>query len=354
MRMADLYFCGTDMYQCLRINQTGTKTSLKSVFKIPTVIQDKSDLEFNHFYVVYLKHGSQNKYSWYMNGFGLSETQIFASALLIKEVAVCKNSIIGLSDDGSLYRIKLEADNNRELLCLKTSKVKTDENETEAMPFKKVAANENQIFALQSTSDMSSIYLVEDELLLVAQFPDKYIVEFSVGLGHFVALSDTGALWNWGHCGRSELASNTEMNVMSVINNPSRVEFFDDLPCIVLKVACGGWHTLALTSDGDIYSWGWNESGQLGHNTVVVSKSDPHPVDLGSAEDPVVDISAGSRHSLALLKSGRLFSWGRNKEGQCGFGSKDSSGEPVEIGKCWDGIATKIKCGKWSSFIFIK
>ncbi|ODN05504.1 putative E3 ubiquitin-protein ligase HERC3 [Orchesella cincta] len=348
--MAELYFCGTDMYHCLRINQK--ETNVKSVFKVPTSIQHVSEVEFNHFYAVYLKQSSQNQYSWFMNGLGLSETQIFASALLIKDVAACKNSIVGLSEDGSLYRIKLEADDNGELLFLKTSEIKTGEASSD--PFKKVVANENQIFVLQSTPEMSSIYMVEDNLVLVAQFPDKYIVEFSVGLGHFVALSDTGALWNWGHCGRSELASSTEMNVMTVIDKPRRVEFFDDLPCIVVKVSCGGWHTLALTSEGDIYSWGWNESGQLGHNTAVTSRSDPHPVDLGSAEDPVVDIAAGSRHSLALLKSGRLFSWGRNKEGQCGFGSKDSSGEPVEISKSWNGTAAKIKCGKWSTFISVK
>jgi len=98
-------------------------------------------------------------------------------------------------------------------------------------------------------------------------------------------------------------------------------------------VACGGWHSLALTSDGDVYSWGWNESGQLGHSAEKLSSVTPHPfpIDLGSADDPVQAISAGSRHSVAVMKSGRVFSWGLNKFGQLGVGDLENRMEPTEV-----------------------
>ena len=36
-----------------------------------------------------------------------------------------------------------------------------------------------------------------------------------------------------------------------------------------MQLASGGWHNLALTESGDVYSWGWNESGQLGLGTEI-------------------------------------------------------------------------------------
>jgi len=145
---------------------------------------------------------------------------------------------------------------------------------------------------------------------------------------------------------------------MTVCNIPQRVVFFDDLPCIVTKIVCGGWHTLVLTSDGDIYSWGWNESGQLGHDSPVSSRSEPYPIDLGSAEDPIIDVAAGSRHSVALLKSGLVYSWGRNLEGQGGNGHLNSSVKAEPMLQTWNVngvcVASKIKCDKWSSFVFTK
>lgn len=353
--MAKLYFCGTDTYNCLPINRTecNANTDNKIYFK-PCPLDNVSKLEFTHFYSVYQKTNSRTCYSWFINGLGLPETQIFGSALCITNVAVCKNSIVGLSQDGNLYKISLEADDeNGELLSFRTSAVRMDEDLLKT-PFTRIAANESNVYTLQCTAQGSKIYRIEDRIESVAEFPGKHIVEFSVGLGHFVALSDTGALWNWGNAGRSEVAGDAnEVRAMAVCDTPQRVEFFDDLPCIILKVVCGGWHTLALTSDGDIYSWGWNESGQLGHGTAIGSKSDPYPIELGSAQDPVIDIAAGSRHSVALLKSGQVYSWGRNKEGQVGLeANKELSAAPQQIEKSWDGTAIKIKCTKWASIIF--
>lgn len=349
--MSKFYFCGTDIYDCLPVSHKNKNEASRKVYVKPEYIPNISNLEFTHFYSVYQKQDSRTRYSWFVNGLGLPETQVFASALCITTVAACKNSIVGLSEDGNLYKISLEADDNRELLSLKTSSVITDE-ETSKVPFKRIVANENNIYGLQSTSEGSQIFKVESRLENIGSFPGTYIEEISVGYGHFVALSDTGAVWNWGNAGRSEVATSSEINVMKICEKPKRVDFFDDLPCIVVKIVCGGWHTLALTSDGDIYSWGWNESGQLGHSSSVTCKSDPYPVDLGSAQDPVTHIAAGSRHSVALLKSGKTYSWGRNEEGQCGSEIKESTGTPTEIAKAWSGTASNLKCAKWATFIY--
>jgi len=151
-------------------------------------------------------------------------------------------------------------------------------------------------------------------------------------------------------------------------NEPRRIEFFDDLPCVVKDVACGGWHTVVLTdspqchtsddvvltSDGDIYSFGWNESGQLGHpkeNKTSISGV-PYPCDLGSAIDPVRHIACGARHSIAVLKSGKMYVWGFNKFGQLGLGDLKNRQEPSEMtGLPSSSKICQIDCGRWHTFV---
>src|SRR5262245_27911919 len=91
-----------------------------------------------------------------------------------------------------------------------------------------------------------------------------------------------------------------------------------------LAVAAGSQHSLALTVDGSTWAWGGNSSGQLGDDTTT---DQVWPVQVlriaGMAGDePIYDIlhsviavSAGDRHSLALLADGTVVAWGSNTHG---------------------------------------
>ena len=137
---------------------------------------------------------------------------------------------------------------------------------------------------------------------------------------------------------------------------PRRVEFFDDLPCTVVDVVAGGWHSLALTSDGDIYSWGWNQVSQCGHSSDQLSTviREPYPVDLGSGENPVSKIGAGARHSVAILKNGEVYSWGWNKYGQLGHGDNADKSTPTRVNFPDSDSHNKpcaVICGRWGTLV---
>ncbi|KAI6234495.1 hypothetical protein M3Y99_00801500 [Aphelenchoides fujianensis] len=59
----------------------------------------------------------------------------------------------------------------------------------------------------------------------------------------------------------------------------------------VVDVACGGWHSLALTDEEDVYSWGWNDDGQCGLPAEEMRIVEiPHPIDLqGAAPDGTIE-----------------------------------------------------------------
>ncbi|WZN61323.1 regulator of chromosome condensation [Chloropicon roscoffensis] len=104
------------------------------------------------------------------------------------------------------------------------------------------------------------------------------------------------------------------------------------------KLVCGGMHTLAVSSDGGLWSWGVNDEGALGrlaksNNDFVdaqaaglasaqgaIPENVPGRVDLPSGSR-VAQVTTGDSHCMALLSSGEVYGWGayRNSSGVLGF-----------------------------------
>jgi alpha-tubulin suppressor-like RCC1 family protein len=74
----------------------------------------------------------------------------------------------------------------------------------------------------------------------------------------------------------------------------------------VRSVAVGTFHSLALSLDGLVYSWGYNDSGQLGHG----DKRDRTSPALLEGLEAVCGIASASCHSYAVIQSGGVFKWG--------------------------------------------
>ena len=96
----------------------------------------------------------------------------------------------------------------------------------------------------------------------------------------------------------------------------------------VQAVSAGGCHSMALTRDGQVFAWGYNnEYGQLGDGTDETRST---PVAVQDLED-VISISAAGDHSMALTRDGNVFAWGYNKYGQLGDGTRENRLTPVAI-----------------------
>ncbi len=89
------------------------------------------------------------------------------------------------------------------------------------------------------------------------------------------------------------------------------------LPDNVVDAACGDLHSLAVTSGGELYSWGNNGFGQLGHGDNTHRSS---PTRVGSRSD-WVRVFAGSNHSIAQTSDGKFYGFGLNILGQLGGGT---------------------------------
>ena len=81
---------------------------------------------------------------------------------------------------------------------------------------------------------------------------------------------------------------------------------------ILNRVGGGMWHSICLDVGGHVWSWGRNKYGQLGDGT---KDTQDYPVCIDGVED-AVSVAAGDNHSMALLCNGRVMAWGYNAYGQ--------------------------------------
>src|SRR5262249_23041585 len=99
----------------------------------------------------------------------------------------------------------------------------------------------------------------------------------------------------------------------------------------VIQIAAGAQHSLALTSSGQLYAFGDNETGQLG-NATNVGTNNPNPtptlVTLPGEIGPATLIPAGESHSLAVTSSGQLYAFGYNRYGQLGNPTNNGTPKP--------------------------
>lgn len=86
------------------------------------------------------------------------------------------------------------------------------------------------------------------------------------------------------------------------------------LSSAVADAACGTSHSLAVTSNGELYAWGRNVYGQLGVGDNTDRSS---PTRVGTDSD-WVSVKAGNYHSIAIKENGQIYSWGLNNLNQCG------------------------------------
>jgi hypothetical protein len=106
----------------------------------------------------------------------------------------------------------------------------------------------------------------------------------------------------------------------------------------IVSLASGGGHTVALTADNLLYTWGQGSSGQLGDGQPITGYSSSIPVAVTMSGvlsgKTIVAIACGSTHSMALDSTGKLYAWGQNAAGQLGDGlgaSGVTSNVPVAV-----------------------
>ena len=145
-----------------------------------------------------------------------------------------------------------------------------------------------------------------------APFPKGPAALLASGLQHTFAPGPDGSLLAWGGNASGQLGDGSQDRA----NAPVKVTAIRGHGKIV-QVDAGQSHSLALTSDGSVFAWGHNASGQLGDGSITDTSMPKKVPSLQGARA----IVAGSSFSLALLEDGSVWAWGNNASGQLGDGN---------------------------------
>jgi hypothetical protein len=180
------------------------------------------------------------------------------------------------------------------------------------------------------------------ELTINEELSNKQIIDFKNSFQHVIARTIDGKVYCWGYNGLFGLLGNGKKDY--VIHKPRINQYLSDEK--IIDIRCAVAHSLALSSKGEVFAWGYNEDGQIGNgkNGFYAHVSIPIKVN-GFDNEKVVMISCGYWHSLALTESGRVFGWGLNSDGQLGTGNTDISSKPSMICFSIDVRIKKISCG---------
>jgi uncharacterized repeat protein (TIGR01451 family) len=146
------------------------------------------------------------------------------------------------------------------------------------------------------------------------------VTAIKAGGAHTLALKSDGTVWGFGWNDRGQVGDGTQKDQSA----PVQVSGLSN----VKAISAGIHHNLALKTDGTVWAWGDNSYGELGDGSTVFFSLTPVQV-AGLAN--IIAISAGGEFSTALGSDGTVWTWGKNSSGELGIGQTDNSKHPLPV-----------------------
>ncbi|KAF7816395.1 ultraviolet-B receptor UVR8 isoform X1 [Senna tora] len=178
--------------------------------------------------------------------------------------------------------------------------------------------------------------------------PGSYVKEIACGGRHSAVITDAGALltFGWGLYGQCGQGSTDDELSPTCVSSLLGIQ--------IEGVAAGLWHTVCISTHGDVYAFGGNQFGQLGTGAEQAEQTLPKLLDSPSLENlHAKKISCGARHSALITEDGKVFCWGWNKYGQLGLGDVIDRNIPSQV-NIEDCVPINVACGWWHTVLLAK
>ncbi|XP_004390203.2 probable E3 ubiquitin-protein ligase HERC6 isoform X1 [Trichechus manatus latirostris] len=177
---------------------------------------------------------------------------------------------------------------------------------------------------------------------------DIKIIQVSCGHYHSLALSQDGKVFSWGKNSDGQLGLGKEFPSQA---SPQRVRSLEGIP--LAQVAAGGAHSFALSVSGTSFGWGSNNAGQLALSGNNVSVQSYKPRSIGALKElGVIYISCGYEHTAVLTQDGKVFTFGDNSSGQLGH-SPTAKKKGPQLVEGIDGLVSQIDCGSYHTLAYV-
>jgi alpha-tubulin suppressor-like RCC1 family protein len=153
------------------------------------------------------------------------------------------------------------------------------------------------------------------------------------GNNHTAAIKTDGTLWTWGSNGSGQLGDGTRTQRNTPVTTFTGGTNWK-------QVTSKGDHTAAIKTDGTLWTWGQNNSGQIGNNSSGIYETTPVTTFAGGTNWK--QVTCGVSHTAAIKTDGTLWTWGRNSYGTLGDNTTNTRCTPVTTfagGTNWKQVA---------------
>jgi len=148
------------------------------------------------------------------------------------------------------------------------------------------------------------------------------IISLSCGGEFSICICKNGVFsWGFNNSGQLGIGNNDHQS------SPQQILFFKN-PEEIISLSCGRGFSICICKNG-VFSWGDNFGGQLGIGNQI-NQSSPQQISFFKNIEEIISLSCGNSHSICICKNG-VFSWGWNKYGQLGIGNKINQSSPQQI-----------------------
>eukprot|EP01006_Ploeotia_vitrea_P052763 TRINITY_DN67725_c10_g1_i1.p1 TRINITY_DN67725_c10_g1~~TRINITY_DN67725_c10_g1_i1.p1 ORF type:complete len:398 (+),score=178.69 TRINITY_DN67725_c10_g1_i1:757-1950(+) len=179
---------------------------------------------------------------------------------------------------------------------------------------------------------------------LVTKLSGKKVVKIACGYYHSLVITADGRLMSFGANTNGQCGTGSRLAIME----PTRVWFRKGTR--ICDVAGGGYHSIALDDEGHVYAFGKNRSGQLGVGDTDERLS-PFELEvftmLNGEATRAFMVAAGLFHSAVVTRDGKLYCFGDNRYGQLGNGGDDNTPHPTRVLLPNGGKVRQVACGSW-------
>ena len=144
--------------------------------------------------------------------------------------------------------------------------------------------------------------------------------QVACGYNHTAAIKTDGTLWTWGRNAYGQIGDNTTINRSTPVTTFAGGTNWK-------QVSCRGQNTAAIKTDGTLWTWGTNVSGQLGNFISFINSITPVTTFAGGTNWK--QVSCGQQHTAAIKTDGTLWTWGSNYNRQLGDNTGTNRSTPV-------------------------
>ncbi|CAF4157074.1 unnamed protein product [Rotaria sp. Silwood2] len=192
------------------------------------------------------------------------------------------------------------------------------------------------------TNDDGLFYNIPEHL---GGFNDRRIIQIAAGYTHCLGLTDDGTVYAAGLNAHGQLGLGHTRDCISAT----------PITCLrgspIVYIACGAYHSVIVSKSGTVFACGLNSSGQLGLGD---TDSRVWPSNIKALQQQKVTYAAcGEKHSVVVTLDGGVFSFGSGIHGQLGHNSTNDELLPRKVSELMGSEVTEIACGRSHTIIFL-